>query len=160
MKKLLQSFTGILCALLLCGCPYESSVPIDTPKIPVEESLLGQWVTDAESYNEYFITKAGNTQYRIRQKSITGNTAYFTAHLSEVKGTSFLNVYSDSLRVYYLYRIKLSAKEGKCSLMPVSAAISEQFASSLDLRKYVEKNMNLLSFYNGSEQEEFVKLQQ
>jgi len=158
MKKLLQSVAVCLCCLLLYGCPYESHVPIDVPKIPVEEKLLGQWVTDAESYNEYFITKAGSTQYRVQQRSITGDTSWYLAHLSEVKGVTFLNLYSDSTGTYYLYRINLNTAAAKCSLIPVSVAISERFSTSAALRRYVEKHMNLRSFYNDSDAEEFVKL--
>ena len=159
MKNLLQSVALCLGCLLLYGCPYESTVPIDTPKLPVDEKLLGQWVSDAESYNEYFITKANNTQYRVQQKSVTGNTAWYLAHISEIKGATFLNLYSDSTNTYYLYRVILNPDGAKCSLVPVSQTLNEQFQSSAALRQYIEKNMNLRSFYNNDDAAEFLKLQ-
>ncbi len=158
MKKLLQSGILALCCLMLYGCPYESAVPISPPSNSVEENLLGQWVSEAESYNEYFVSKGGNMQYKVLQRSITGHTAEYVAHLSDVKGVTFLNLYSDSTQTYYIYRINLNTSAAKFSLIPVSNKLNEQFSNSAALRKFIEKNMNLRSFYDEEGPEEFVKL--
>lgn len=158
MKKSLQSGILALCCMMLYGCPYESTVPVSQPSIPVEERLLGQWVSEAESYNEYFVSKADKMHYKILQRAITGHTADYLAHLSEVRGITFLNLYSDSTKTYYLYRINFNSSEAGFSLMPVSNKLNEQFTSSAALRLFVEKNMNLRSFYDSEGPEEFVKL--
>ncbi len=158
MKKSLQSGILALCSLMLYGCPYESTVPVSQPSIAVEEQLLGQWVSEAESYNEYFISKADKMHYKVLQRAITGHTADYLGHLSEVKGITFLNLYSDSTQTYYLYRINLNAAEAQFTLMPVSSKLTEHFSNSAALRNFVEKNMNLRSFYDSEGSAEFVKL--
>ena len=158
MKKTLQSGILALCCLMLYGCPYESTVPISKPSIPVEERLLGQWVSDAQSYNEYFVSQADKMHYKVAQRAITGHTAEYLGHLSEIRGVTFLNLYSDSTKTYYLYRINLNTSEARFSLMSVSNKLSEQFTSSAVLREFVEKNMNLRSFYDSEGPEEFIKL--
>ncbi len=158
MKNLLQSGILALCCLMLYGCPYESTVPVSQPSIAVEEHLLGQWVSEAESYNEYFVSKADKMHYKVIQRAITGHTADYLAHLSEVKGVTFLNLYSDSTQTYYLYRINLNTAEARFSLIPVSNKLNEQFSTAASLRQFIEKNMNLRSFYDSEGPEEFVKL--
>lgn len=159
MKKLLQSGVLAVCCLMLYGCPYESDVPISQPSVPVNENLLGQWVSEAESYNEYFVSKVDRMHYKVLQRSITGHTAHYKAHLSEIRGVTFLNLYSDSTNTYYLYRINLNTSEDKFSILAVSNKVGEQFNSSPSLYKFVEKNMNLRSFYDNEGPEEFMKLQ-
>lgn len=158
MKQLLQCCILAICSLMLYGCPYESAVPVSPAAIPVDEQMLGQWVSEAESYNEYFVSKADPLHYKVEQRSITGHTAEYIAHLSQIKGVTFLNVYSDSAKTYYLYRINTNSAEGRFSLLPISNKTSEQFNSSASLRQFVEKNMNLKSFYDSEGPEEFIKL--
>ncbi len=159
MNKLMQSGILILCCLLLYGCPYQSTVPITTPSIPVDERLLGQWASDAQSYNEFYVSKIDNFHYKVLQQAITGQTSVFKAHLSEIRGVSFLNLYSDSTQTYYLYRINLNAPEGRLTLLNISERIGDQFNSSASLRQFVEKNMNQKSFYDSEGPEDFIKLQ-
>jgi hypothetical protein len=43
--------------------------------------------------------------------------------------------------------------------MPFSENLSEHFGSSVGLKSYVEKNMNLQSMYNDNDNEDFEKVQ-
>lgn len=156
MRKL--SFLSLLaiCSLGLFGCPYESQVPISKPYIPVENDLLGKWTSNDEVYNSYTVTKASATEYRIVQKNISKVSTY-KGHLSEIRGNVFMNVYSDSTKVYYLYKIKLDPAGDKLTLIPVSDNVPEHFGSIDGLRHYLEKNMNFQSFYNEKDKADYKK---
>ncbi len=159
MKQLLQFSVLALCCLVLYGCPYESHVPIDAPNVPVANNLLGKWKTPDESYSEYYISRANATQYRIQQRVTTGETKQYLAHITQIKSALFLNLYSDSTKTYYLYRIKMNVEGSRLTLMPLSENLSEHFGSSIGLKSYVEKNMNMQSMYNDNDKEDFEKVQ-
>ncbi len=148
----------VFCSLALLGCPYESQVPISHPSIPVDTRLLGKWESKDEVYNSYTVSKASPTEYHIVQHNIS-NTSYYKGHLSEVRGSLFMNLYSDSTRSYYLYRVRLDSSGNKFLLIPVSRDLPDHFGSVDGLRNYVEKNMNFQSFYNDKEKAEYEKLQ-
>lgn len=124
--------------------------------MPVDTRLLGKWNSDQEAYNDYTVSQATALEYRIIQKNIS-NTTRFTGFLSEVKGSLFMNVYSDSTRTYYLYRVRTDSTGSRFTLTPVADNLPDHFGSIDALRNYVEKNMNLKSFYNEADQAEFYK---
>lgn len=157
MKKLIQlSLLSVLC-LGLFGCPYESHVPISSPSLPIDSRFLGQWSSPDEVYNTYFVSKKSETEYKILQKNIS-NTAKFTGFLSEVKGNLFMNVYSDSTKTYYLYRVKMDPAAQKFTFTPFASDLPDHFGSMDGLRTYVEKNMNLKSMYNEADITEYEKV--
>jgi len=158
MKKLIQFSLLALCCLGLFGCPYESQVPITAQGIPVDTRLLGKWTCEDEVYNSYFVTKASETEYNILQQNIS-QTTRFKGTLSEVKGHLFMNLYSDSIGKYYLYRVKMDAAAGKLTLVPLKNDLPEHFGSSEGLRNYVEKNANFKALYDESEKGEYQKTQ-
>ena len=127
MRKLKYLSLLVICCLGLFGCPYESQVPISKPNIPVDIRLLGKWTSKDEVYNSYTVSKASETEYHIVQSNIS-NTSRFKGHLSEVKGNLFFNVYSDSTKSYYLYKIKLDPSGSKFTLVPLSANLPDLFA--------------------------------
>ena len=157
MKKLIQlSLLSVLC-LGLFGCPYESHVPISSPTLPIDSRFLGQWSSKDEVYNTYTVTKASETEYKIVQKNIS-NTAKFTGFLSEVKGGMFMNLYSDSTKTYYLYRVKMDPGANKFIFTPLASDLPDHFGSMDGLRAYLEKNMNLKSLYDEDDKAEYEKV--
>lgn len=156
MNKL--KFFCLLCisCLGLFGCPYESQVPITHPTIPVDSRLLGTWSSKDEVYNTYTVAKASPLEYNITQHNIS-NTSRFRGHLSEVKGTLFMNVYSDSTKSYYLYRVKMDSTAKKFTLIPLAKNLPDHFGSVDGLRNYVEKNMSFKSFYSEADIIEYEK---
>lgn len=154
MKKLIQLSLLAVCCLGLFGCPYESQVPITTASIPVDVRMFGKWTCNDEVYNTYVVSKASETEYHILQQNLS-NTTKFKGFLSEVKGHTFMNLYSDSLRVFYLYKVKLDAAGNRLTLLPLKKDLGDHFGSSEGLRAYVEKNANFQSFYDKSEESEF-----
>ena len=146
-----------VCCLGLFGCPYESQVPISQPFIPVDNRLLGKWGSKDEVYNTYIVSKASPTEYHIIQHNIS-STSKYKGHLSEVKGAVFMNLYSDSLRSYYLYRVKMDSTGNRFTFIPVSQHLSDHFGSTDGLKNYVEKNMGFQSFYDDEDKIEYEKI--
>lgn len=158
MKKILPVILVAFSSLMLFGCPYESQVPVGKPEVPVDNRFVGKWLSDAESYNQYTVSIKSPVEYAILQKNTAG-TSKFTGYLSDVKNAMFMNLYSDSTRSYYIYRINFDAAGNKFTLMPVADNLPEHFGSSEALRSYVEKHMNLQSFYNNDDKADFYKAQ-
>jgi len=157
MKKLIHFSLLVVCCLGLFGCPYESHVPISKPSIPVDTRFIGEWSSKDEVYNTYTVTKASETEYKIIQRNIS-NTAKFKGYLTEIKGNMFMNLYSDSTKTYYLYRVKMDEEANRFLFTPLSPDLPDHFGSMDGLRTYVEKNMNLKSFYNEDDQVEYQKV--
>lgn len=145
--------------LVLTACPYQSKVPITKPQEKVDKDLLGEWISTQELEIEnpkYFsINKFDKTKYEIIEMSYSSyDTAYssktYFMHTSTIKDRLFLNVEDASQGGgYYLYYLEKGSNE--FTLFEVSDNIDEQFASSEDLRKFVEKHMNLSFFYSKDE---------
>jgi hypothetical protein len=132
-------------------------VPISSPTLPIDNRFLGQWSSKDEVYNTYIVSKASETEYKILQKNIS-NTAKFTGFLSEVKGATFMNLYSDSTKTYYLYRVKMDTSANKFVFTPLASDLPDHFGSTEGLRTYLEKNMNLKSLYNEDDRTEYEKI--
>jgi len=69
-----------------------------------------------------------------------------------------MNLYSDSTKSYYLYRVKMDTTARRFTLIPISNNLPDHFGSVEGLRNYVEKNMNFQSFYNENDKAEYEKL--
>lgn len=157
MKKLTYLSLVAICCLGLFGCPYESQVPISQPTVPVDNQLFGTWVSKDEVYNTYTVTQASETEYNIVQYNIS-NTSYFRGYLSEVRNNIFMNLYSDSTKSYYLYKVKVDPTGNKFTLIPLAQRLPDHFGSMDGLRNYLEKNMNFQSFYDENDKAEFEKI--
>jgi len=156
MRKVKFLSLLIICCLGLFGCPYESQVPISRPEIPVDNKFLGKWSSKDEVYNTYTVTKASHVEYHIVQQNIS-NTTLYKGHLSEVKGSFFMNLFSDSTKSYYLYKVKMDSAGSRFTLTPIAENLPDHFGSIDGLKNYVEKNMNFQSFYNESDRIEYQK---
>jgi hypothetical protein len=156
MLKLFQFSALAVCFLSLLGCPYESTVPISQPSVPVDSRYLGNWTSEDEVYNTYVVTKASATEYNILQESI-GHRASFKGFLSEVKGNTFMNLYSDSTKSYYIYKVKTDSAGARLLFTPVADNLPEHFSSQEALKGYVEKNMNFKTFYDEANKSEYYK---
>lgn len=148
----------IICSIGLFGCPYESQVPISAPYLSIDSKMLGSWQSKDEVYNSYYVSRLSETEYRIIQKNIS-NTSAFKGYLSEIRGNMFMNLYSDSSRTWYLYKIKIDPDGNRFTLFPFAENLPEHFASTEGLHSYVEKNMNFQSFYNEKDILDFQRIE-
>jgi hypothetical protein len=105
--KRLGFFAGIISvSFLLCGCPYESPLPLDEkPTEAIDTTLLGFWYGIIRDGSDYFgiealeIGKETDSIYKITRygKAIKGDmvlpdTAYFTGFISTVDSQRIFNV--------------------------------------------------------------------
>lgn len=146
--------------LLLTACPYKSKVPITPAEEKIDKNLLGEWMSLSEldySYPTYYkIEKFDKFKYDVAEMifnttdSVYNETRYFM-HASTVGGKKFMNVENTTDNDgYYLYRLDMEG-EDRFTLIEVSENIDEQFTTSADLKKFVEKYMDLSFFYSLSE---------
>lgn len=117
--------------IILCGCPFESNVPLDArPSDAVDTTLTGYWYGIVKDGSDFFgiealdISQNTDSVYSITRygKAIKGDmvmpdTAYFTGYTSKIDSNLFMNVMADVIisetnrkgkaevkkqRVYYL----------------------------------------------------------
>jgi len=114
MKCRLYILLFPLCSILLVGCPYESSYPIDAEaQQPINESLLGKWaafipkpstdghpreeavkvIFDKRTDMEYDVAITGYINELRRSRIITNDTIKGTAFLSVIDNRQFLNTF-------------------------------------------------------------------
>jgi len=143
--------------LVLMGCPYESKVPISSPSVKVDHSLLGQWVKIKDSENEhpdfFEITQLNDMKYKIAKNTFsTTDSAYkaedYIAHTTKIENTTFLNMERDGK--FYLHKLEQNGNTFK--LYEVTDNIDEQFDNSDDLYAFVKQYMKLSFFYNKDEE--------
>lgn len=157
MKKILN-YSILFAILFICtACPYESATPIDTPKFPIDENLIGQWKEKGDvGKNFYDMQKLDNQRYSLIENTLNENAEAFTqkefiAHISQVDGQTFLNIQSKKkLQTFMLYKIDFSADKKQITLSPLSEHIREKFSNSKDLRQFISTHKNL-SFFYGQE---------
>ncbi|HTF06495.1 MAG TPA: hypothetical protein VK826_20830 [Bacteroidia bacterium] len=149
-------------AMLLMGCPYESKIALG----PAENSKPDKDMTgtftekDAESYT--WTCKLEGSQYRIEKKNTEESESEPTIYigwLTDVGGTPFLNVYEqdyESEKKYYFYRFEKKSIE-RFKFKAVTDNITEEFATSEELKAFVKKNMELSFFYNKDDEKTFYR---
>jgi|WetSurMetagenome_2_1015567.scaffolds.fasta_scaffold571960_1 hypothetical protein len=160
MKKLLvQSFLMISILTLFTACPYESGVPIDKPSVKVYDNLIGKWIkgTDEEAENPtYFvINKIDNYLFNIQKNEFNSyDSVYtqsnYTAYISTIGNTDFLNVQESGSETFYLHKMILD--NDMLTLYEITDNIDEKFESSKELKDFIEKNMEYSFFYNKDEE--------
>jgi hypothetical protein len=164
-KKLKQSMLIATILVLVTGCPYESAVPIDKPSVKVYDGLLGKWIKSGDESNEnptYFnISKNSDYLFSISKNEFYAeDSAYtettYTAHISKVANTDFLNIQEEGKTSFLLY--KMIFYDDSLTLYEVTDNIDEQFNSSEELKSFIAKNMNL-SFLFTRDEEQYSKVE-
>jgi hypothetical protein len=153
MKKSLPWAILICIGFMFMGCPYHSSVAIDTPTVKIDTKLLGKWQKRTSDDDTYIITKKDDYNYEILDKEKSpqaGSTPKkYTAFLSIINGTKFMNLYDESedTKSYYFYKLDMDDETGGFSLSPVTEYITETFGTSDSLKMYFKANMGVSFFY-------------
>lgn len=157
----LSLYTGLLLlAFILTGCPYQSTVPIEAPATEVPKALLGTWYKPSDGKNEAdkdYLRITARDRYLITIEKVTPKTEdkeesidSYTGYLSRVGEDLFLNVSpSNDLSKFYLYRIEVN--ESLLTGWPITDRITEQFATSAELKAFIEKYKQLSFFYDNKE---------
>ncbi len=159
MKTKIFSYIFIVAvATVLFGCPYQSNIPVDSPKEEVLGKLMGQWAQPSQIKNDnptyYVVTKFDNFRYKIVEHSYsTSDSAYnekiYVAHTTTIDKVPFLNMQELGKDKYDIYKLEISDSE--FSLIEVTDNIDETFTNSKDFIKFIKKNMKNSYFYNNNE---------
>jgi hypothetical protein len=144
MKPIYSTFLFLL-AVVIWGCPYESTVAIDkTPSIKINEKLLGAWRKSSypSDYTEVVFTKKSPYQYAI-QARVQGEAGdydkyNFIAWLSVINNWRLLNVYDKEESKYFFVVVEL--ENNRLSLKPISEDITEkEFNTPAEIKKYFQQ---------------------
>lgn len=160
MKRYIVLILLPLISIILWGCPYESKIPLSKPSEKIDRSLLGRWESEDEVYNSYTISPVNQYEYNIVQKTSVGETHKYKGFISKIRGGTFLNAYSDSLKTYFLYRLKIDTATNEVTLMPFSKDLRNRFKDfpiqnpndTQALNDFVWRSMNLRDFYDVEDQ--------
>lgn len=160
MKKLM--IPGLLLlAMLLYGCPYDSTVPIDEPRFPAIRSLFGQWKQPnlEKSYAAVSRYQMRDTmRYRVVYNSWTAEKGsyqvkIFKAQMSEVAGAYFFNIAPESKTSapYFILGIRWNQAKDSLWLRPVNGEGAPRFSDSPALKSWIEANMTKKDFFEPEE---------
>lgn len=159
MKSKIFSFLFILAVItVLYGCPYQSDIPVDSPKEEVMSKMMGKWAQpsqlDKETPTYYVVSKFDNFRYKIVEHSYSSSDSSYTeknyvAHTTTISNAVFLNMQELGKDKYDIY--KLDITDSDFTLFEVTDNIDETFNNSKDFIKFIKKNMKNSYFYNSSE---------
>ena len=150
MKKMTLSVLAsaiLFAVLMLTGCPYSSTVPLDEPNLKVEKGLYGQWVLEStdEFPSYYEIKEIDGMVFTLDKYSYDTEAADYyleggyEAWFTDISGARFLNVEDREDRgTYYFYRLNME--------------IDEVFTDSKSMNAFFKKYKDLSFFYNQGEE--------
>ena len=152
MQKLKYMILLASLSIFFGACPYESTVPIDSPQIRIDSQLLGDWKDSKDEKELYQIKSLDSFIYEIIKynKDERGETKY-NAYISVINTTKFLNLWEiksdQSNSTYNLYKIeKMDSK--LLIISEVTENIIEKFTTSEALNIFISENMQHSFFYN------------
>ncbi len=159
LRKILVSSGLLGIVVLLAGCPYSSSVPIDEGTVKIADNLIGKWIKssdkDAENPTYFVISREDKTHATARKFEYSStDTKYDTTtyHLtfSDVSGDIFMNAAEDGGSNYSLYKFVLDEQTQEVTTYEVSDYIKETFSSSRELKDFIIRNKSLSFFFTNS----------
>jgi hypothetical protein len=152
-------------SLVFMGCPYESKVPVDDmANSKADKTLKGKFKEkDSDDYL-WTITLDGNI-YTVEKKNTKdgGDPTMYQGFLSDVSGSTFMNVYDkptdgSSPEKFYIYKVdKKDDGAGRVYMEAMTDNVTEEFASSAELRAYIKKYMDLSFFWNKDDEKKFYR---
>jgi hypothetical protein len=158
-QKAIVSLALFGMVILLAGCPYSSSVPIDEGTVKVPGKLVGKWIksSDKESENPTYFeivqddkTNATALKYEYSSNDSIYESTKYHLTFSDVSGEIFMNVIEDGGSSYYLYKFNMDETSGEVSTYEVTDYIKESFNSSNELKNFILKNKTASYFYTNT----------
>ncbi len=135
--------TAISIMILLCGCPYHTTFPIEkTPQVEVNFSYLGKWkgklidetgsntkavkldISKADDFN-YSVVITGKFQNIIYKKNVE-DTVYATMFMSMINNKQIANVMFDN-RVFFA---DVSYQNDQISFLPLAENFTSFFVKT------------------------------
>jgi hypothetical protein len=160
-QKCLASLGLLALVVLIAGCPYSSTVPVDEGTVKVDDKLVGTWISaaDKETVNPtYFvITKDDKLHATAKKMEFSSGDSTYSAtiyHLtfSDVNGETFMNAIEEGGSTYSILKFKFDTKSGEVFTAEVTDYIKETFNTSKELKDFIARNKsNSYFFTNTSE---------
>lgn len=166
INKALSVFALLGIVLLLSGCPYSGSVPIDNGTVMIPDNLSGLWIKPSDRNEDkpttYLIKKtdkfhATASKIEYLDDEAEYDTTMYNLTLSDVSGDIFLNLREFGTTTYYYYKFLYDDKSKEVSLSGVSDYIKETFDSSSALKDFIARNKSLSFFYTNSTEKYVLK---
>jgi len=123
LQKVLSSAGLLAIVLLIAGCPYSSSVPIDEGTVKVPSGLAGQWMTKSDKESEepvenptyYVISKDDKFHATAKKFEYSSSDSSYTETIynltfSDVNGVVFMNAKEVGGDTYSLYKFTFDEK--------------------------------------------------
>ena len=163
MKKKLRRLliaVGILAVLMLSGCPYSSTVPLEEPNVKVDKVMYGKWILEStdEFPSYYNILELDGTLFTLDKYSYDSETAEYylesgyEAWFTDISGTKFLNIEDrEDKGTYYFYKLEMKSP-ATFVLFEVTDNIDEVFTDSRSMNAFFKKYKDLSFFYNQGEE--------
>jgi hypothetical protein len=152
MKNIIKLIMLLGTCMTLGGCPYESRVAIDQPSIKINPALLAKWEHKKEN-DVYLVTRFDDFTYSIEIVNNSKQKDKLFAFESLIDGVTFINMWEENQagdsRKYSFYKMELQT-DGNLVLSEVTENITEQFASSMEMKRFFAANMKN-SYFFGKE---------
>ena len=158
-QKIISSVGLVAMVVLLSGCPFSSSVPVDEGTIPVNDKLTGNWIsaTDKETENAtYFVISKDDKFHATAQKmefssaDSTYTETIYHLTFSDVNGETFMNAMENEGTVYNIFKFKYNEKTGEVNTSEVTDYIKETFKTSAELKNFISKNKSNSYFFTNT----------
>jgi hypothetical protein len=158
-QKVIASLGLIAVVILFAGCPYSSVVPIDEGTVKINDKLVGQWISIADTGTinpTYFVITKDDKFHAtaIKKEFSSADSTYsetkFHLTFSDVNGETFMNAMEDEGSAYSLYKFSYDEKSGKVNTSEVTDYIKESFNSSAELKAFIAKNKSNSYFFTNT----------
>ncbi|MDO9258238.1 MAG: hypothetical protein Q7U54_22185 [Bacteroidales bacterium] len=158
-QKISSTIGLLVLVVLLAGCPFSSSVPIDEGTVKVSPDLVGEWISpaDKESANPtyFIITKDDKFHATAKKKEYSSSDSSYSEtiyHLtfSDVNGETFMNAMEEEGTTYSLYKFKFDERTGEIQTSEVTDYIKETFSTSAELKDFIAKNKSNSYFFTNT----------
>ena len=159
LQKLFSSVGLMGIVVLLAGCPYSSSVPIDEGTLKVSDDLTGKWIKsadkDAENPTYFVISKDDKThatalKFEYSSSDAKYDTTKFHLTFSDVAGDVFMNAIEEGGSSYSLFKVVKDEQTKEMTTYEVTDYIKETFSSSAEIKAFILKNKALSFFFTNS----------
>jgi peptide methionine sulfoxide reductase MsrA len=158
-QKVLASLGLLAIVVLLAGCPFSSTIPIDEGTVKVSSELAGQWISSADKDSEnpsyYVITKDDKTHATAKKMEYSSSDSSYSETIyqltfSDVNGEVFMNALENEGANYYLFKFKFDEKANEIYTSEVTDYIKETFSTSAELKDFIAKNKSNSYFYTNT----------
>jgi len=158
-QKVLSSLGLLAIVVLLSGCPFSSSVPIDDGTVKISDKLAGEWISAADNKSEnpmYYViiindpTHATAKKMEFSSSDSTYSETIYHLTFSDVKGDTFMNAIENEGTSYYLYKFKFDENSNEINTSEVTDYIKETFGTSGELKDFIAKNKSNSYFFTNT----------